>query len=84
MKKTFHETMDQHRKRVKNEGFKEPLKTIVELAEEYGYSAKQLGTLMGVNGGPKYEMKYSCARTYYKPSLVKAWHEQYIKTKGGK
>lgn len=59
---------------------REPLKTISELAEEFGLTVKQLEGYMQHHFQPKAEFdksicfgKYQPQRSYYKPSVMRAW-----------
>ncbi len=57
---------------------REPLRTIVEMAEEFGVTRSLLAQRIGTRHGPKHEIacrgaKFTPGKTYYVPSTLRKW-----------
>lgn len=59
---------------------REPLRTIEEMAEEFGVTRAQLAALLRARNGPDPEMKHNNKRTtratWYSPSKMRRWWQE--------
>lgn len=67
--------------------YREPMRTLTEMAEEFGVSPQRLRNVITAHGGPGPELKHeghlSRGQTWHKPSeLRKWWRELNWKPKG--
>ena len=79
--KDFIESLGARRSR--KDGPRKPLRTLKEMAEEFGVTVNSLRALIGHHDGPKPVLKHDCTvrNTWYDPAVLRAWWKQ---IKGGK
>lgn len=75
------ETTKEHQERVRNYGHRPPLRTMGEMAEEFGVSARALSALVWHDPNapkPKYRVGSHTASksTWIEPNALRAWWEQ--------
>ncbi|MFZ7310280.1 hypothetical protein [Comamonas jiangduensis] len=82
--KKFTESMGDMAKRHRRNGRKKPLRSVSELAQEFGLSPAQLSTYLRSPDSPKPVFKHKSAfgrgNTWYDPKEVRDW----MKARGGK
>ena len=76
--KKYSQSMYQERQRIKREGYREPLRTLSEMADEFGVKAASLRTLIRYHKGPEPALcsRYkggTTAVSWYLPSEMRKW-----------
>lgn len=60
---------------------RKPLRTFMEMAEEFGVSRNKLAQALGTEGAPKYELKnfgggWKITNTWYEPIAMRKWWKE--------